>query len=77
MARVRMETYTNFAWPAALGRLYRNNGLTVALAPEMASIDFFGAKGYIVHSAHSRADAPDFTSLPDAVHHARRYRHSL
>ena len=32
MARVRMETYTNFAWPAALGRLYHNNGLTLALA---------------------------------------------
>ena len=32
MARVRMETYTNFAWPAALGSLYRNNGLTLALA---------------------------------------------
>lgn len=36
MARVRMETYTSFAWPAALGRLYRNNGLTLALATAAA-----------------------------------------
>jgi citrate/tricarballylate utilization protein len=32
MARVRGQTYSDFAWPAGLGALYRNNGLTVALA---------------------------------------------
>ena len=32
MAKVRMETYTDFAWPAPLGKLYKNNGLTVSLA---------------------------------------------
>lgn len=32
MARVRLQTYTRFAWPAGAGRLYRRNGLTVALA---------------------------------------------
>ncbi len=32
MARVRVKTYAEYAWPAALGRLYRHNGLTVALA---------------------------------------------
>ncbi|MDN4017189.1 tricarballylate utilization 4Fe-4S protein TcuB [Zwartia panacis] len=32
MAKVRLETYTDFAWPAALGSLYKRNGLTVALA---------------------------------------------
>ena len=32
MAQVRLRTYTDFAWPPALGRLYQRNGLTVALA---------------------------------------------
>ena len=32
MARVRVQTYTAFAWPGALGRLYERNGLTLALA---------------------------------------------
>jgi citrate/tricarballylate utilization protein len=32
MARVRGRTYSDHAWPAALGGLYRRNGLTVALA---------------------------------------------
>ncbi|CAG9168206.1 tricarballylate utilization 4Fe-4S protein TcuB [Cupriavidus respiraculi] len=32
MAKVRMETYTEYAWPSGFGRLYRNNGLTVAVA---------------------------------------------
>src|SRR5687768_12498981 len=32
MARVRGETYADYAWPAPLGALYRRNGVTVALA---------------------------------------------
>jgi citrate/tricarballylate utilization protein len=32
MASVRAQTYAEFAWPAALGSLYRRNGVTVALA---------------------------------------------
>ncbi len=32
MAKVRVETYVNYAWPPALGALYKRNGLTVALA---------------------------------------------
>ena len=32
MAKVRLQSYGDFAWPAALGRLYRRNGLTLALA---------------------------------------------
>jgi len=32
MATVRGETYVSYAWPKALGGLYKNNGLTVALA---------------------------------------------
>jgi citrate/tricarballylate utilization protein len=32
MASVRLQTYTDYAWPSALGSLYRRNGLTMALA---------------------------------------------
>ena len=32
MARVRVQTYADFAWPLALGRLYQRNGLTLSVA---------------------------------------------
>ncbi len=32
MARVRGQTYADYAWPTAFGALYARNGLTVALA---------------------------------------------
>lgn len=32
MAQVRVDTYAEYAWPPALGALYKRNGLTVALA---------------------------------------------
>jgi len=32
MAQLRGQTYADYAWPAALGALYKRNGLTVALA---------------------------------------------
>lgn len=32
MARVRGQTYQDYAWPPALGALYRRNGLTLSLA---------------------------------------------
>jgi citrate/tricarballylate utilization protein len=36
MATVRGQTYADYAWPPALGALYRRNGLTVALALAVA-----------------------------------------
>lgn len=36
MAKVRLETYAEYAWPPALGALYRRNGLTMALATAAA-----------------------------------------
>jgi citrate/tricarballylate utilization protein len=36
MAKVRMQTYTDYAWPAALGKLYQHNGLTLSLATAAA-----------------------------------------
>ena len=32
MARVRVDTYADYAWPSAFAALYRRNGLTLALA---------------------------------------------
>ena len=32
MAQVRVRTYSDYAWPATLGALYRHNGLALALA---------------------------------------------
>lgn len=32
MAKVRLETYTDYAWPPALGGLYKRNGLALSLA---------------------------------------------
>lgn len=32
MAQVRVQTYVDYAWPPALGKLYERNGLTLALA---------------------------------------------
>src|SRR5690606_28866483 len=32
MAKVRVQTYTDYAWPPALGALYKRNGLAVSLA---------------------------------------------
>ena len=32
MAKVRLNTYAEYAWPQAMGTLYRRNGLTLALA---------------------------------------------
>src|SRR5690606_29071556 len=40
MAKVRMQTYTDYAWPPALGNLYKRNGLTVAIASALALILF-------------------------------------
>lgn len=32
MAKVRMQTYAEYAWPKPLGQLYQRNGLTLAMA---------------------------------------------
>lgn len=32
MAKVRLQTYTDFAWPPSFGKLYQRNGLTLSLA---------------------------------------------
>ena len=32
MAKVRLDTYTEYAWPRVMGKLYQRNGMTLALA---------------------------------------------
>ncbi|MFY9512124.1 MAG: tricarballylate utilization 4Fe-4S protein TcuB [Rubrivivax sp.] len=44
MARVRAKTYAEHAWPQPLGALYKNNGLTLALAL-VAALTLFLALG--------------------------------
>ena len=67
MARVRMETYTNFAWPAALGSLYRNNGLTLALATAGALVLFLVltilATGHLLNEPHTEPLAGNFYAI--------------
>lgn len=36
MAKVRLHTYTEYAWPRKLGSLYKHNGLTLALSTALA-----------------------------------------
>lgn len=43
MARVRRDTYADYAWPAPLGALYKRNGLTVALALALGLALFLAA----------------------------------
>ena len=44
MAQVRVQTYADYAWPPALGRLYQRNGLVLSLALA-AGLAFFFAVG--------------------------------
>lgn len=54
MARVRQRTYAEYAWPAALGALYRRNGVAVALALAGGLALFLvlalAAKGSLLHA---------------------------
>ena len=40
MARVRKETYIDFAWPYTMGQLYQSNGIAVALGTSIAIMGF-------------------------------------
>ncbi|MGI4983161.1 MAG: tricarballylate/citrate utilization 4Fe-4S protein [Janthinobacterium lividum] len=40
MSQVRLETYTEYAWPPALGALYKHNGVTLAVALAAALAGF-------------------------------------
>src|SRR5574343_709507 len=50
MAAVRASTYQDYAWPPALGALYRRNGLTVALAL-VAALTAFLVLALVLHGS--------------------------
>lgn len=54
MAEVRLQTYTEFAWPKAFGSLYRRNGVTLALATALGIavllIIMLALRGSLVHA---------------------------
>ena len=54
MAQVRGQTYADYAWPPALGALYKRNGLTVALALAVGLALFLvlavGVNGRLLHT---------------------------
>lgn len=47
MARVRGQTYADYAWPPALGALYQRNGLTLSLALAAGLILFLGLIAFL------------------------------
>ena len=53
MAQLRGQTYADYAWPAALGALYRRNGLTLSLAAALGLALFLvlllQANGALLH----------------------------
>jgi citrate/tricarballylate utilization protein len=54
MAKVRVQTYADYAWPAAFGALYKRNGLTVAVSLALALAFFLvvtvGITGGLFHT---------------------------
>lgn len=66
MAQVRGQTYADYAWPPALGRLYQRNGLTLSLALA-ASLAAFLLLGALMHggiSALLSANGHFYTLFP-------------
>ncbi|MEY2690314.1 MAG: tricarballylate utilization protein TcuB, partial [Pseudomonadota bacterium] len=57
MARVRARTYADYAWPAALGRLYQHNGLTLALALTIGLALFLGLAVALAGASDGKAVA--------------------
>jgi citrate/tricarballylate utilization protein len=57
MAKVRRETYSEYAWPRAFGALYKRNGLVVALALSSATALFL-VLAVALNGAASPVDAP-------------------
>ena len=57
MARVRGQTYSDYAWPSAMGGLYRRQGLTLALALA-AGLALFLALAAVLQRATGGVTAP-------------------
>jgi len=57
MAKVRLQTYSEFAWPPALGKLYQRQGLTLALALA-AALSLFLALAALLQGGLWQAPGP-------------------
>lgn len=53
MAKVRKQTYIDYAWPAPLGKLYESNGLALSMAVTIGLVLFLvlavGSTGSLIH----------------------------
>jgi citrate/tricarballylate utilization protein len=63
MAQVRGETYVAYAWPAAFGKLYQRNGLTLSLALAAGLALFLMLALALNGSLWGGASAGDFSKL--------------
>jgi citrate/tricarballylate utilization protein len=68
MAQVRLQTYTDFAWPPSLGKLYQRNGLTLSLAVA-------GALAFFLMLTLYRKDS--LFGVPTAVNFYAVFPHNL
>lgn len=62
MAKVRLETYTEYAWPPAFGALYKRNGLTVAIALALGLVLFL-LLGTAMHGGLSKDVGSNFYAI--------------
>jgi citrate/tricarballylate utilization protein len=67
MAQVRGRTYVDYAWPAPLGRLYRHNGLTLALALAIGLALFLGLAALQGGSRQSGVTATFYDVFPHGL----------
>lgn len=63
MATVRVQTYTDFAWPNALGRLYRRNGLTIGLTLAVCLAAFLALTSWAAGLLHPAPHVGSFYAV--------------
>lgn len=62
MAKVRLDTYTEYAWPAAFGALYKRNGVTVSIALALG-LALFLLLGIAMHGSLSQGVDANFYAI--------------
>ena len=63
MAKVRGQTYADYAWPPALGQLYQRNGLTVSIALALGLAFFLGLAVRLKGPIWGAAPGADFYAI--------------
>ena len=63
MAKVRVDTYSEYAWPPALGTLYRRNGLTLSVALAAGLALFLVIAAAMHESVWGSANDGDFYAI--------------